>query len=169
MKKQIFKLTLASSFTAIAVIIDIIFKSFLPSNFGIPMYAIPVIVGSIILGPFYGGIIGFASDVLGFYAMPQDTSFNIIFSISAIAWGIIPGLFISEKSQKIVYGIVLFFSHLIATLLNSLALFIVVGKKVALASLPIRLSFLPLNVLVLSVLCFVIVNRLSNKQLDIPL
>ena len=55
---QIQRLALAS-LTAISVVIDAFFKVMLNlQNFGLPFYAIPIVIGGIILGPLYGGIMG---------------------------------------------------------------------------------------------------------------
>ena len=148
MKKQVFKLTLASSLVSISVVLDIVFKVIIPNdNFGVPIYAIPLVIGSIILGPIYGAMMGLVSDVAGFFLMPRG-DFNFLFSLSAMAWGTLPGLFLNKHSQRMGYYIVLFFTHLVATTVNTISLYFFVSKNYALTMLPLRIAMLPINVLV---------------------
>ncbi|HRX45699.1 MAG TPA: ECF transporter S component, partial [Acholeplasmataceae bacterium] len=65
---QIQKLVLAASLTAVSVVIDAFFRIILNiQGFGLPFYAIPLIIGGIVLGPLYAGIMGFVGDAIGIF------------------------------------------------------------------------------------------------------
>lgn len=166
MNKQIKFLTLASILTALSIALDLLVKNVLPvADFGLPYYAIPLIIGSIVLGPYYGAMMGFTSDFIGFSLMPRGT-YAILFGLSAIAWGLLPGIFLKRDSKPLKVLITLLVTHMVVSSLNTLALYIQVSPTVAWGSLSLRLPMLPVNVLILSAITILLNKRLSPVYED---
>lgn len=161
------KLALAGLFTALSIVLDIFFKQILPLDWvGFPYYALPIIVGSIVLGPILGGTMGLVSDIVGFFLFPLG-SFNALFSLSAIMWGVIPGLLVKLKTNVWWLLLVIFITHVLATLSNSVALWILFSFEAAVATLPLRIMLLPVNALVLTFLVYHINRRMEGIFKDL--
>lgn len=161
MRREVKYLALAAILTALSIGLDLVIKNLIPVvDFGLPYYAIPLIIGGVVLGPIYGGIMGFISDYVGFMLAPRG-SYAILFGLSAIFWGMIPGLLIKYKSNIYVITIALLITHIMATLSNTIALWLMVSEKTALGSLAIRLPMLPLNVIILTFVTYVLNKRLE--------
>ena len=166
MNRSVKFLALAGILTALSVALDVLVKQVVPVlNFGLPYYAIPLIIGGIILGPVYGLMMGFVSDFIGFQLAPQG-DYILLFSISAMAWGFFPGLLLKHKSGLIKITLVLLFTHIFATLSNTGAMFLYGWGDYAMASLPLRLWMLPVNVIILSLVTLVLNNRLQHIYED---
>ncbi|MDY0211051.1 MAG: folate family ECF transporter S component [Acholeplasma sp.] len=166
MRREVKYLALAGILTALSIGLDLIVKNLIPMvDFGLPYYAIPLIIGGIVLGPVYGGIMGFMSDYIGFMLLPKG-SYAILFGLSAVLWGLVPGIFIKRNSNIIVIAIALLVTHMFATLSNTVALWLMVSEKTAVSSLALRLPMLPLNVAVLSVVIYMLNSRLQPVYED---
>lgn len=161
MNRSIKFLALAGILTALSVALDVLVKQVVPLlNFGLPYYAIPLIIGGIILGPVYGLMMGFVSDFIGFQLAPQG-DYILLFALSAMAWGFFPGLLLKHKSNMIRILIVLLITHIFATLSNTGAMFIYGWGEYAMASLALRLWMLPVNVVLLSLVTYILNKRLA--------
>ncbi len=154
------KMILASSFTAISVIIDVFFKTILNiSNFGLPFYAIPIVLGSIILGPFYGMGIAIISDAFGVLMTGYD--YLPLYALAAVFWGFIPGLLNKSKVVKSKLIVSIFLAYLFANLSNTLANYIYFGYGTALATMALRLSLLPFNAVMIYILTYDVYEKLD--------
>ena len=88
-------MTIAAMLTAMSVVIGILCKNFL--NFGGGLFRVtfenlPIIMGGLLFGPFIGGIIGAASDLLSYIFSAQIYPPNLIVTLGAISVGAISGL-----------------------------------------------------------------------------
>ncbi|MDY0338796.1 MAG: folate family ECF transporter S component [Acholeplasmataceae bacterium] len=160
MKQNIYvqKMVLAASLAAISIIIDVFFKLVLNiQNFGLPFYAIPIIFGSIILGPSYGIMIALVGDVIG--VITANQTFLPFFVLGPIMWGLIPGLILHKKYviSRLVWVIPL--TYLCASLSNTLALMIHFDIQTTLSLLLIRMSLIPFN----SVIMFFLIKDIHFK------
>ncbi|MFA7055048.1 MAG: folate family ECF transporter S component [Acholeplasmataceae bacterium] len=160
MKQNIYvqKMVLAASLAAISIIIDVFFKFVLNiQNFGLPFYAIPIIFGSIILGPSYGIMIALVGDVIG--VITANQTFLPFFVLGPIIWGLIPGLILHKKYviSRLVWVIPL--TYLCASLSNTLALMIHFDIQTTLSLLLIRMSLIPFN----SVIMFFLIKDIHFK------
>lgn len=167
--KEIKKLVLASSLVAISIVIDIFFKQVLSfNNFGVPFYAIPIVFGSVILGPVYGLVMGYVSDLVGFVAFPNGV-YAFVFALSAMVWGFVPGLFLYKRFDKtrLVFAIIV--AHLLATIANTIGLLTFLPTETALASLTIRLSMIPVNVVIMTLLVSSLYQKLLPVLVDMDL
>lgn len=160
MNKNLKYITLTAILTAISIILDVIMKLMIGSSvFGTPLYALPLIIISIFINPVYGLAAGFISDYVGFMISPNG-NYAIIFALSAAMWGFIPGIISRYKSKWYLIILGIFVAHVFSTASNTLALWIQVGEKTAKNLLWLRISMIPLNVLVLSTLTIIINHRL---------
>jgi ECF transporter S component (folate family) len=162
--KELKRITLAATLTALSIVLDITFKTIIPSGldriFGFPYYSIPLVIGSLILGPIYGGAMGYISDLVGFYASgyPQ---YEPLFALSAIAWGVLPWLLTKVVSKWPKVLLAIFVSHLSASALNTLSMYISYGAETAFGSLGLRLAMMPVNVIIITVTTYLILQRLN--------
>ncbi|MDX9692088.1 MAG: folate family ECF transporter S component [Acholeplasmataceae bacterium] len=145
---QVQKLALAAVLTATSVVIDVFFKQLMGiQNFGVPFYAVPIIMGSIILGPHYGVLMSLVSDAVGVTIAGQG--YLISFAIAPIMWGLIPGLFLYKRYSLYRLAYVIPLTYLFASLSNTLAMFIEFGRETTIATLAIRVIFIPLNSIIM--------------------
>src|SRR5690606_16809459 len=134
-KKELRKLTLASILTALSIVLDIAFKVLVPAtqSFGFPFYAIPLVIGSIVLGPIYGGTLAFISDSVLFFAARRGY-YSLIFALQAISWVVITFLLPKIISDPLSVTLAILISRLVASTLSTTADFLfhylTVGKAV---------------------------------------
>lgn len=168
-KKELKKLTLAATLTALSVALDISFKVFVPTGiqFGFPFYAIPIVIGSLILGPAYGGVMGYLSDLVGFFAFPAGFSYDPLFALSAVAWGVVPWFFAKTNSKWYRIGIAVLVAHLMATTLNTVSMGVVSGWDTAFTFLWVRAFMIPVNIIIISVITYLVNTRLEPIYLDL--
>ena len=167
--RELQKLVLASSLVAISIVIDIFFKQILSfNNFGVPFYAIPIIYGSIVLGPIYGLIMGYVSDLVGFIAFPNG-AYAFIFALGAMLWGFLPGLFLYKKYDRIKLVFVLIFTHVLVTFANTLGLLTFLSRESALASLTVRLTMIPINIVIITILVHALQEKLNPVLIDMQI
>ena len=176
-KKNLRKLTLAAILTALSIVLDITFKTLVPANqsFGFPFYAIPLVLGSIVLGPIYGGTMGFISDAIGFFAAPRG-DYNILFALQAISWGIVPFFLAKRNAKAFRVGFAVFISHLIASTLSTTADFLfhylTLGKAVnqalavAFVHVPLRLLMMPVNIIIITYIIYTVNTRLEPLYVE---
>ena len=160
MKQSIYvqKMVLAASLAAISIMIDVFFKFVLNiQNFGLPFYAIPIIFGSIILGPSYGVMIALVGDVIG--VVTANQTFLPLFVFGPIMWGLIPGLILHKKYVIHRLAWVIPLTYLCASLSNTLALMIHFDVQTTISLLVIRMSLIPFN----SVIMFFLVKDMLLK------
>jgi riboflavin transporter len=104
--KNIQKLTLASMFTALAVMLASPIFSYMIMLFGVPavrvdLIALPVILAGLILGPIYGLSVGIVTDVLGFLLFTHLFGpYHYGFTINLALTGFISGGFIHLVKQE---------------------------------------------------------------------
>lgn len=168
-RNELRKLVLASSFVAISIVINIFFKQILGMrNFGVPFYAIPLVYGSIILGPIYGIIMGLVSDWVGFVIAPSG-DFSLLFSLSSMVWGFVPGLFLYKKYNRVKLFVLVAITHVLATLANTIGLLFLLPVETALATLPYRIVLIPINVVIMGHSIHQLVIKLSTLAGEITL
>ncbi|OQB14157.1 MAG: Folate transporter FolT [Firmicutes bacterium ADurb.Bin193] len=95
------KLTFAAVFTALAVVMKVFltFLFFRTTKFGFTF--VPMMVGSAMLGPLWGGVIGALSDILG-WAIKPDGSYFYGFTLSAVLKGFFYGAFLYRRPKNLI-------------------------------------------------------------------
>ncbi len=156
--RKLLKLLLAVSLTAMSVVIDVLCKLYITSDtFNLPYYAIPLILGSIMLGSGYGMMMALVGDALG--VVLGGLTYMPLYSLAAVSWGAIPGL-ISRKYSltKVAFAIVL--AYIFANLSNTFANYFYWGSTVAMTTLLLRIATIPLNSILLIVVTHILYKRL---------
>lgn len=133
--------------------------------------SIPIFLGSIYLGPIYGGIIGAMTDVIGSLLFPKG-AFNPLFTIAPLLNGIIPGLIVGKSYKNLPFKIILacIIQSVIANVLNSYFLTILYGKNTFIGHLYGRIPFGVVMILVKSIILIPMVYKMKgfiNKQKSI--
>lgn len=155
---QLQKLVLGASLTAVSVVIDAFFKIILGlENFGLPFYAIPIIIGGIVLGPLYGGIMGFVGDAAGLFM--TGGTYLPFFVIAPILWGVIPGLVLHKKFNVYALAIVVPLTYLLASTSNTLAMLYYWPRETTFAWFILRMVLIPFN----SIIIFMVVKDVHKK------
>lgn len=165
-KSKIKKIVYSSIFAALSAGISLFFSYLIPlgASAGLPLYAIPLIMASIILGPGYGFLVSFVADLAIGFMGPYG--YMPLYMISTISWGVISGLFIKRKDKYNLFILLfsVFYSYLIASLGNSFANFIYFGKKTFFATLPIRLFNMLLFTPVITWLSHILITEIILKD-----
>ncbi|NLB81390.1 MAG: folate family ECF transporter S component [Clostridiaceae bacterium] len=93
-------ITLAALFIALIIIIKTYATFFLFGTTKFGLTFIPEAIGSAVLGPIIGSIIGGLADILGFM-IKQDGSYFYGFTVSAIIKGALYGLLLHKKQKSL--------------------------------------------------------------------
>ena len=93
--KSVRSMTIAAMLVAMSVIIGIFCKNFL--NFGGGLFRVtfenlPIIISAILYGPFVGGFVGAASDLVSYLLSSQIYPPNLIVTAGAAAVGVFTGV-----------------------------------------------------------------------------
>jgi riboflavin transporter len=101
------KITLAALLVAISIVLTRFFGIVIPlggfPSLSLDLGSVPIVLSGIVLGPIFGGIVGFSSDLVGFNINPRGGIFHFGFMLNAILTGVIPGLifmFFKNKNLK---------------------------------------------------------------------
>ena len=157
--QELKRLALAAVLTAISVAIDLFFKQLLGlPNFGVPFYAIPLVFGSILLGPIYGVIMSVIGDAVGVMLSPYG--YLPLFVIGPVLWGLLPGLIRGkQKEQWARLAITIFVTYALVSFANTFAIYMYYGIESATATLYTRIGLIPFN----TVIMFFIIKELEKK------
>lgn len=169
MEKMTYKIVLGSILTALSIGIRLFFDYLIPTggNFGLPLYSIPLIIASLMLGPSYGILIGILAD-LGNLMGPH--SYLPLFGLSTLAWAVIPGIIARKNYNFLKIAIAIMISYLVASSLNTVAIIVYFNSKTALGSLAIRIPILLTSTPPLIYICHLIYTRiLEYQQKDLKL
>jgi ECF transporter S component (folate family) len=173
MHKQIRRLTLAATLTALSVVIDVLFKQFVPADmkniFGLPFYAMPLIIGSMLLGPIYGVLMAITADFLAVLA--AGDAYLPLFVIAAIWWGFLPGIINKNFKSFYMMLVTVLIAHLLATISNSLAILaygFAEGEVLFWTTL-VKVGLIPVNTFILSFIVYQINLRLEPMYLDLTI
>lgn len=134
---------LAGLLASMSIVVKI-FLSFTTYELRISFYEIPLFIAGIVLGPFLAGVSGFAVDWTYVMVHPMAFTFNL-FTVSAMLWGIVPGLVFFGKKVTLTKVILTVITISMGTfILNSIQLYIFAGPGM-LAQVPARLLIMVLK------------------------
>lgn len=148
---------LAGLLAAMAFVLKLYF-SITTFDIRLTFYEIPVLIGSVVLGPFLGGVIAFASDFA--YITLAGFPFSFLLAFSAVVWGIVPGLMIKKGSIKTLIPVV-FIVSILTLGINTAQLYIWTGNAVWVL-FPLRLLITLLKWPLLVYVTFVVHHRLAS-------
>lgn len=146
------KLVLSALFVTLALLMSRFLKIRLAPGLTLSFGGYPLMFGGMVLGPYYGFMIGVVTDVLNFALAPSSFGFNVFFTISEglLAW--FPGFILWKLSNgegfaalqddrklqnKVIISTSLFRAIFLNIFLNTVLLYPYMGKGV-LALLPAR-------------------------------
>jgi riboflavin transporter len=116
------KITLAAMLTAVAIVLTRFVSIIIPlggyPSLSIDLGSVPILLSGIVLGPIFGGIVGFTSDIIGFYTNSRGGIFHAGFTINSILTGVIPGLiflFLKNKNLKLAKIIIISSLYILGT------------------------------------------------------
>jgi ECF transporter S component (folate family) len=159
---QLQKLVLGASLTALSVVIDVFFKVLLQiPNFGLPFYAIPIIIGAIMLGPVYGGIMALVGDAVA--VLIVGVGYLPLFALGSMMWGIVPGLLLYKRYNAFRLASVIFLSYLLASSINTIAITVYYTVQASIPWFILRMTLIPFN----SLIIFHVVKDLHKKLIPV--
>ena len=95
------KLTFAGMFTALAALLSIYpFTFYLPDFSRITFREIPILLCTFTLGPVWGGLCAFASDLIGTFISNSGNAWNPMFALSAVLSSVLPGVLFRYVFKK---------------------------------------------------------------------
>lgn len=133
------KIVFGALFTSIAIVIKL-FITFDTPIFRLSFYEVPLIMCSILLGPLYGALSGFITDINYIIINPhaQNVGLNW-FTVESVTFGFLPGfLFYLLKFNKRNLSIILLITMILGFTFNTLGIQFYFGTGTALSSIPFR-------------------------------
>lgn len=161
-RDRVYKITLSAVLAALSVVLKLAFDLWINVDFfGFPFYSIPLILAGFLLGPYYALLIGFVADTIGGIVL----GYLPLFLFSTLAWAVIPCL-LTKETKGIKWWVIIFFTYLISTGFNTMAIWVYWGQKSAFGSLSIRLSVLPAFSMLIAIVTSYVYERLKLTQLN---
>lgn len=163
------KLIHGSLAAALSAVISLTITYILPmgKNFNLPFYAIPLIVISVLYGGKFGIIVAFIADLpIGFLG---KYGYDPLFIPHTLIWGLVPGLFKFQRTKLTYYKLLvsIFITYLLASLFNSLAIWIRYGQDLFRLSLLIRCINVVILSIPLSFISFLILSRIKKELFNL--
>ncbi|MCK9221031.1 MAG: folate family ECF transporter S component [Limnochordia bacterium] len=127
---------------------------------------LPIIFAGLLLGPLWGGAVGFIADTLGFFVNPMGGGFLPPITLIAILRGVIPGLLVkvcSRRGKRDALGTVLAIALtqvITGLVLTPLVLWRFLGVPL-IANVPIRLAAQVILIPVYSIVSLSVMKSMS--------
>ena len=121
-RNQLEKLIFAALLTSIAIVIKIIFNYIpLPTTIkNIDLFLVFIILAGILMGPVYGGLVGFVTDILFIFMAGGNWG---LFTVAHTLAGIIPGLYFAYfRFNKVSLVVSMFFTISVYFAITTVAL-----------------------------------------------
>ncbi|MEG1656590.1 MAG: folate family ECF transporter S component [Christensenellaceae bacterium] len=154
------KVVYCAAFIAIAVLLGGFFSFYLTEEIKISLAPIPVMFAGSVLGPVFGGITGFITDLLSYLLKPMGAYFPG-FSITMALYGILSGLFFYKKPKNSLLKITLvtFLTQTVCSVfVNTLWLSIMMGTPYFVLMIG-RLPTTYLSFAIYTIILFVLVKN----------
>lgn len=155
-------------FSAILIAIGAVLKIFgimITTNMRISLFNIPIIIAGFICGMEFGIITGFGVDLT--YSMFSGYAYNPAFTLSAIYWGILGGIFnkLYKKNKLNVFKVFLgvLITSLLETHTNLLVTYLLYGTLTTMYSLLIKYLILIIKWPIASIIIIVLYKKILNK------
>lgn len=129
----------------------------------ISLGGVPIALAGALLGPVFGGAVGFCADIVGATLFPQGAFFPG-FTLTAILSGVIPGLFLyGRKYTWARIGISQGVSSVICSLLLNTLWLTILLQKGFLVLLPTRIVAAVITTIIEIMLMFILLKALDGK------
>ncbi len=146
MQKTLLKMTYASVFIALSIILTRIFT--LPIQIAgvqairMNLGFIPIMLAGMLLGPKYGGAVGAVADVLGYLLNSGGGAYFPGFTLTSAMVGVLPTLMMFKfKANVFITFISIFITTLLVTIINTLWLVLLFNKGFMILLIPRLFSF----------------------------
>ena len=127
MNKKVLKITFCSIMAAMAIALSKVASIQLTPSIKISLYALPLMVTSILYGFKIGFLTGLVSGVILQLTSPYGVTVTApVWALAPILWGIVPGLLfkpLNKINRYMAYGVVVFVASVAANLANTLAMY----------------------------------------------
>ena len=127
MNKKVLKITFCSIMAAMAIALSKVASIQLTPSIKISLYALPLMVTSILYGFKIGFLTGLVSGVILQLTSPYGVTVTApVWALAPILWGIVPGLLfkpLNKINKYMAYGVVVFVASVAANLANTLAMY----------------------------------------------
>lgn len=163
-RKMILKMTTL----AILMALSIVFKKFSidTGHYRISLFDTPLLLAGMIAGPLWGMFVAFFSDLL--YNLLSGFAYSFIMMFSALLWGLVGGIFYKLKLRFVPFLIIVFFTSILTTTINSVQLYLWYGAGSLISGLPGRIITMlvkwPITTILVYILYYRVVNVIYNKQ-----
>ena len=153
-KVLIYRITFSAVFIALGAVLKTV--SINTGEMRLGFYEIPVFLSGMLLGPFYGALVGIGSDFV--YSISSGYSYSVIMMCSAMMWGFLGGLLHNRKNKFIVTLLMCLLAGVVATSINSVQLYIYYGIGMF-ANLPNRILTMLVKWPLISVVTWLLTER----------
>ena len=157
-KELIRKITFSAIFIALGAVLKTV--SISTGEMRLGFYEVPVFLSGMLLGPFFGAIVGLGADLI--YSVSSGYSFSVIMMCSALMWGLLGGLFYNKKSKLLTTFIVCLVASVLATSINSVQLYIYYGMGMF-GNLPNRIITMLVKWPIISILVWILNERVIKQ------
>lgn len=165
-KELIYKITFSAVFIALGAVLKTV--SINTGEMRLGFYEIPVFLSGMLLGPFYGALVGIGADFI--YSISSGYSFSVIMMCSALMWGFLGGLLHNKKNGLVKTFLMCLLASVVATTINSLQLYIYYGIGMF-GNLPSRIIAMIIKWPIISIVTWllnervikIIINKFKSK------
>ena len=159
-RELIRKITFSAIFIALGAVLKTV--SISTGEMRLGFYEVPVFLSGMLLGPFFGALVGLGADMI--YSISSGYSFSVIMMCSALMWGLLGGLFFQKKTKIWMIFSVCLIASVLATSINSVQLYIYYGMGMF-GNLPNRIITMLVKWPLLSILIWLLYERVINAIL----
>ena len=162
-------LVTAAMLTAMSVVIGIFCKTvlnFADGLFRVTFENLPIILSGIIFGPFVGGLVGGASDLVSYLLSAQAYPPNLVVTLGAITVGAVSGIgakYVIPKRGNLQFAVAGISAHAIGSMIiKPIGLYAFYGWLV-LWRIPLYLVIAPLEIIII---CLLYKNGATRRLID---
>lgn len=163
-KQNILYMCISAVMMALAAVLKV-FGIMLTTEMRISFFALPLILTGLICGFEWGIVTAIGADLT--YSLFSGYAFNPAFTLSAVYWGILGGIFKhinkSNKLNLFVIFLGVFICSILETHTNLLVTFLLYGRWTTVASLMTKYLVLIIKLPILSLFIYILNKRVINK------
>lgn len=172
--KTIYLICLVSIFAGMAIVLEKFVSIKIGLGLKITLYALPLLVVSIVHGPFIGFLTGLVSGLVTQLTSEYGVNITSIFwALAPIAWGFVSGAvfkLLNKLPNVYKYIISIFIAGLTATFLNTMAMFLSIillrdsgyTTAVIYADIPLRIGSMLVSMIPYIVICYFTCGRIKK-------
>lgn len=159
-KELIYRITFSAVFIALGAVLKTV--SINTGELRIGFFEIPVFLAGMLLGPFFGALVGIGADFV--YSISSGYSYSVIMMCSALMWGFLGGLLHNKKVGFVKTLLMCLIASVVATTINSVQLYIYYGIGMF-ANLPTRIITMIFKWPIISAVAWVLNERVVKMIL----